>query len=87
MLTKMNGGVVYKDDNEDLQTRPREAWGKTRHLLDSKGILLFFSLLFSQPEIYSGIGTAFNSVPASASCPQSLVPKADVVSPAAQLAV
>lgn len=58
----MNGGYDYEDDNEDLKTRLGGAQRMPRYLLDSKGTLQFFSVLFSQPQIYSGIDAALNSV-------------------------
>lgn len=58
----MNEGDSYEDDAEDLETRLHQAQRQTRRLQDSKAVLQFFNLLFSQPEIYSGIDTAFNRV-------------------------
>lgn len=54
------GGDDYKEGDEDLKTRLGEAQKTPRHLLDSKGILQFFSLLFPQPQKYSEINTAVN---------------------------
>lgn len=76
------GGDDDEEDNEDFKTRLGEAQRMPRHLLDPKGTLPFFSLLFSQPQIYSGIDTAFNSV--AASHPQFLFTKAHIVSPVLQ---
>lgn len=52
------GGDDDEEDSEDFKTRLGEAQRMPRHLLDPKGTLPFFSLLFSQPQIYSGIDTA-----------------------------